>query len=29
MSGPHVCDTKLDNPLQFKLNKIKETEDFF
>ena len=34
MSGPHVWDTKefllqLDNPLPFKINRIKEIEDFF
>ena len=33
MSGPHVCDTKdiflqLDNPLRFRLSRIKEIEDF-
>ena len=29
MSETHVYDTKLDNLLQFRLSRIKETEDFF
>lgn len=34
MNQPHVRDTKqtylqLDNALQFRLSRIKETEDFF
>ena len=29
MSETHVYNTKLDNPLQFKLSRIKETVDFF
>ena len=29
MSETHLCDTKLDNLLQFRLSRIKEIEDFF
>ena len=28
MSETHLCDTKLDRPLQFRLSVIKETEYF-
>ena len=29
MSEAYICDTTLDNPLWFRLSRIKETEDFF
>ena len=29
MNEAHVCGTKLDNPLRFRLSKIKEIENVF